>query len=685
MSPTPPPDLALAGSPRDAPIDRVLAALDAAGKSWRRTRGRQHEAQCPAHEDTRPSLGVHDSGERVALYCQAGCHTRDVIAALGLRERDLFAHADEHDLARYAYGPFVVHRGYGKRFRQHGDTGHKVLYHLDRVHAAVTAGEPVYLVEGEEDVHALEAEGVTATTAPQGARSLPRADLSPLVGAHVVLVPDADDAGATWREDALRALTPTAASLSVATVRAGKDVSDHLAAGWAVVDLNPQPTLFRAPRSATAATAATAALPEPPGVDNDPFDLHPALTHVRQAARSRLVSPWATLGCVLARAVAAVEPGVTLPPVVATRASLNLIIAIVAPSGVGKGGAHGCAADLLPGLDTFEAGVGSGEGIAHAYMRRATKDDTKGDGVDGLTLDGEQVRVRTRALLTVAEVDQLAGVAARRGSTVLPILRSAWSGETLGQLTADATRRLHVPAHTYRACLVVGVQPHRAGVLLDDADGGTTQRVLWSTATDPDVSRNLDDIPDWPGPLDWQPPPQEKWDIRLPGELWTRLRELRVAVLVGDVEPVDTHLALVQLKVAAALALLDTARRGTDRLTVDMDDWHVAGLIVAQSSRVRDDLARQAAVEAAQRAHAQGVADGHRQVVAGEVVEDAAVARVADRVRRLLNRGALSQGELRRQTASRDRAHLRPAIDLLVEQGRARVADAEGGERVEPT
>ena len=49
-------------------------------------------ARCPAHEDRSPSLSVREGlGGRVLVYCHAGCRTHDVVAAIGLTMRDLFA------------------------------------------------------------------------------------------------------------------------------------------------------------------------------------------------------------------------------------------------------------------------------------------------------------------------------------------------------------------------------------------------------------------------------------------------------------------------------------------------------------------------------------------------------------------------------------------------------------------
>ena len=44
------------------------------GKGWM--------ACCPAHDDKHPSLSIRDSGDKVLVFCHAGCTQRDVITAL---------------------------------------------------------------------------------------------------------------------------------------------------------------------------------------------------------------------------------------------------------------------------------------------------------------------------------------------------------------------------------------------------------------------------------------------------------------------------------------------------------------------------------------------------------------------------------------------------------------------------
>lgn len=54
------------------------------------------KAQCPAHEDRRPSLSIKHTDGRTLVYCFAGCEANDVLAAVGLSLSDLFDAPLEH-------------------------------------------------------------------------------------------------------------------------------------------------------------------------------------------------------------------------------------------------------------------------------------------------------------------------------------------------------------------------------------------------------------------------------------------------------------------------------------------------------------------------------------------------------------------------------------------------------------
>ena len=146
------------------------------------------QVSCPAHEDRTPSLAVtRGRTGRVLLHCHAGCAVADVLAADGLELADLFeerrngrvevavySYVDERGFALFEVGRFepktFLQRRPGRTDWKGGIGGvRRVLYRLPGVIEAVAAGQTVYVVEGEKDVHALERAGAVATCNPMGA------------------------------------------------------------------------------------------------------------------------------------------------------------------------------------------------------------------------------------------------------------------------------------------------------------------------------------------------------------------------------------------------------------------------------------------------------------------------------------------------------------------------------------
>lgn len=408
------------------------------------------------------------------------------------------------------------------------------------------------------------------------------------------------------------------------------------------------------------------------------WDARPELAAIRQHARARRASPLAVLGVTLTRVVCSVGPAVVLPPIVGGPVSLNLFAALVGPSGAGKDAALAAARDALdldtPGACPFVSlGLGSGEGIAHSYVR------TRRGNAD----HDEPARVveqhTTSVLFTVAEVDTLAALGDRRGATLLPELRRAWTGDALGFAYADPEKRLPVAPHTYRMGVVVGVQPSRAAALLNDRDGGTPQRFVWLPATDPDAP---DTAPDTGPGIAWNAPtlpPVDRHGLRvLPvcPTAWHTIDTARLERLRGTGDALDGHALLARLKVAAALALLH------GRAEVREDDWDLGGVVMRASDRVRAQVVEQLARDAAENNRRRGEAEGERAAVAAEVVDREAARRVAGRIVRHLSAagGRASHSELRRKCAARDRGYFDAATDALLTAGRivAEAADQHG-------
>lgn len=241
-------------------FDLVTEALERAGSRTTNS-GRQRSYTCPGHEDHRPSLSVTDGQDRVLVKCHRGCDTDDLLARLGLARRDLFDGDRERNgrerrrvVAEYPYTDesgavlFVKVRYVPKSFHVKRPDGHggwewgigpdtrRVLYRLPRIVTAQPS-DVIWIVEGEKDVHALEARGQVATTNYDGAsksgeRPKWRAEYSPfMVGRHVRIVADRDPGGRAHAEYVEVCLRGIARTVEIVEAAQGKDSADHLGAG----------------------------------------------------------------------------------------------------------------------------------------------------------------------------------------------------------------------------------------------------------------------------------------------------------------------------------------------------------------------------------------------------------------------------------------------------------------------
>ena len=254
----------------------LLALLDAAGSGPPGATVRQ----CPAHHDTAPSLSVgtgHDG--KVLLHCHAGCTWQQVLTALALSPGFLRTPPPLRPatwaniyIPAIAFPPIEVRGGHpaGRGLRlaavhdygqhrlerwRHPATGAKdlrwftirdgvaipglfgtkvaslPLYREHEAKMAVATGEPVIVCESESSVDAFNKAGIYATTWAGGAGA-PNLDrlAAVLVGANVVLVPDADPPGRECGRRIWDALHPVASSLRCILPGEGQDARDLLAA-----------------------------------------------------------------------------------------------------------------------------------------------------------------------------------------------------------------------------------------------------------------------------------------------------------------------------------------------------------------------------------------------------------------------------------------------------------------------
>ncbi|MGD8664432.1 MAG: CHC2 zinc finger domain-containing protein [Desulfobacterales bacterium] len=52
--------------------------------------GNGFQCLCPAHADSSPSLSIHQNSNKILIKCFAGCKTKDILAAVGLKMSDLY-------------------------------------------------------------------------------------------------------------------------------------------------------------------------------------------------------------------------------------------------------------------------------------------------------------------------------------------------------------------------------------------------------------------------------------------------------------------------------------------------------------------------------------------------------------------------------------------------------------------
>ena len=244
--------------------------------------GTQYTALCPAHEDKTPSLAISEKDGKILLHCYAGCSTENIVAAIGLEMRDLFAaentpqggHAADnntnpsaaskskreitavydykdmdgntvHSTIRYAPKGFSQRRpdldkpgGYIYKDVFKGVT--PTLYNLQAVANAIKERQPVLIVEGEKDCENLVKLGFIATTCPMGAGKWRKEYSDMLMGATVYIIADNDEVGANHAKIVAKSLIGKAGTihlidltigipeLTIPELPVGGDISDVL-------------------------------------------------------------------------------------------------------------------------------------------------------------------------------------------------------------------------------------------------------------------------------------------------------------------------------------------------------------------------------------------------------------------------------------------------------------------------
>jgi hypothetical protein len=392
------------------------------------------------------------------------------------------------------------------------------------------------------------------------------------------------------------------------------------------------------------------------------------LSHILRFARSRGAAPYPVLAAVLRRGVGCIDPYVLIPPIVGGAASLNLFTAPVGASGGGKDAANAAGHD---GVNFFirmgDAGriaapeahyihPGSGEGLVRSLM---PDDASPSSG---------------RGHLQVPDVATLEALADRKGQTLSSLLLAAYMGQPIGFRNNSKSTSTAIDAHTYRLCLSVGVQPDNAAFFLSREKDGLPQRFLWSPTTDPNAPFERPEpveplavtLPSFPG--DHENP----FMLAIPAAAKDEIWEYRWRSLRGEgVDPLDAHIRLTRLKVAAALAIV----HGYDGVTDEM--WELAGHLIEVSAKVRTELCEASAAKRRRENSARARDQADRQTIIEAHMTDQRHQRVVKAIRSKLQRvGAAERRNLQQACDSSIRADFRAVFDLLLDQ---HVLVMEGG------
>ena len=180
----------------------------------------QYMARCPCHDDKKQSLSIGRGKKGVVLKCQAGCDTRDIIARVGLKPRDLFYDSQEKPkekrriVATYDYPGGVQKIRYSDKsfsWRQPDGKGGWIWNRNGISPSLYIAGElsdGIAVVEGEKDADNLHRLGWDAVSGADGAgpgKWKPEYTKQ-LKGLSVCIFQDNDDVGKAYAQETAAAL-----------------------------------------------------------------------------------------------------------------------------------------------------------------------------------------------------------------------------------------------------------------------------------------------------------------------------------------------------------------------------------------------------------------------------------------------------------------------------------------------
>jgi len=206
------------------------------------------QAYCPAHVDKNASLSILLSGNKMLLYCHAGCRVEDILKSARLTYADLFLDSKppinifqyknkdgslSHEKLKFATTKgkrFAQRRIHDNAIVENLDGIERIPYNYPEVITAIKQGNPIVFVEGEKDADSAELLGYVATTIG-GASDWRDEYKKYFKNASVIQVPDKDTAGVTHIKKVSKSLSEVCKSLKVVILPQGKDLTEWIELG----------------------------------------------------------------------------------------------------------------------------------------------------------------------------------------------------------------------------------------------------------------------------------------------------------------------------------------------------------------------------------------------------------------------------------------------------------------------
>ena len=379
----------------------------------------------------------------------------------------------------------------------------RVLYRLPEVIAAIAAGKPVYVCEGEKDADALAALGLCATTAPMGAKKWDKAYTEALCGAGVVILPDNDKDGREHARLVAEALHGRAKRVRVVELPGlpeKGDVSDWRSAGGTKAALlnrvksapDWMPTSGKEAHGADAFVPWEASIPFTdaalPAVSTWPSP-DPAMFYGLAGDIVRVIEPHTEADPVALLTQLLVAFGSCIGRSAHFRAEAdrhygNLFAVLVGVSSKGrKGTSWGHIRRLMEAADPdwagqrVASGLSSGEGLIW-HVRDPIEKQVKNKKTGEYETEIEDHGIADKRLLV--QEGEFAGVLkvmGREGSTLSPLMRNGWDTGSLQSMTKNSPARA-TGAHVSVVGHVTADELRRE-LSSTEAGNGFGNRFLW--------------------------------------------------------------------------------------------------------------------------------------------------------------------------------------------------------------